>query len=615
MKKFPLALPLSVLCVVALAVSCARPDEMSPEELEGFVPAGAAELIARTLHRPFPGFETAFVPGEQGGTFNYGVLNEPRTFNRLVAEGDRDSMRIHELTLDFLAEFDTATSQWVPRLATWEVVVDEEADTLDIIYTFREGLYWTYHDSDLRIPVTSDDFVFWHNEIEGDVRMRSSAYSSQYVMLPDGTEVQRRAYRIDDRSFRVHFPRIVANPVFTTNGTFGPRHHFEPALREGGPDAVRDLFNISVDPRTLPAIGRWHLIEYSPGQRLVFARNPHFWERDANEVPTAYPDRWVLRILPDQMTEMLLFMQGQLETLGVRAADIAAIVDHPSPEWTVYHNDGALGSSSLWTFNQNPLHSDEPWYDWFTQAPFRQAMSSMMNRERIISQIHRGLAMPMYWWFPPANEFYSPHIRLQWTYDPQRAIGLLASIGMTRDAQGIMRDGQGRPVEFDISFPAGVGTWEDIASIIVDELSTIGITVTPVPTDFQRLVNQLMGTFDWQTLMIGLTGGPLFATSGTNVWLSNGNLHMWHPFQESPYRDWEARKDWLFREGMFTYDRDRARLIWDEFQELMLYQMPLIWMARGHGFYAVNKRWDHANFFFDNALRDPRIYQLFTYRQ
>jgi len=177
-----------------------------------------------------------------------------------------------------------------------------------------------------------------------------------------------------------------------------------------------------------------------------------------------------------------------------------------------------------------------------------------------------------------------------------------------------MRDDQGRPVEFDISFPAGVGTWEDIASIIVDELATIGITMTPVPTDFQRLVSQLMDSFDWQTLMIGLTGGPLFPTQGTNVWLSSGNLHMWHPFQETPYRDWEARKDWLFREGMFTYDRDRARLVWDEFQELMLYQMPLIWMARGHGFFAVNDRWDQTNFFFDNSVREPRIGHLFTYR-
>ncbi|MCL2601011.1 MAG: ABC transporter substrate-binding protein [Treponema sp.] len=586
---------------------------MSPYELEGFVPAGPTELLAKLQFRPFPGFDYAFVPGEPGGTWNTSMINEPRTFNRLVAEGDADSMAIQDRVLDSLAQYDTVTTQWVPRLATWEVVIDKDADTLDIIYTLRDGLYWTYYASDVKIPVTSDDFVFWHNEITGDVRLRSSGYSAQYVMMPDGTSVQRRAYRVDDRSFRIHFPRIVANPVFTTNMTVGPRHHFEPALRQGGPDAVRDLFNISVNPRTLPSMGAWHVTEYSQGQRIVFARNPHFWERDANDVSVAYPDRQVVRILPDRMTQKLVFMQGHLETFSAMAEDISAIVNHPSPDWTMYHNDGAMGSNHLWTFNQNPLNAGEPWHYWFSKTEFRQAMSSMLDRDRIISQVHRGLAMPMYWWFPPANEFYNPDIRLQWTHDRRLAVELLASVGMTRDPQGVMRDSQGRPVEFNISFPAGVGLWGDIAAIIVDELATIGVTVTPVPTDFQRLVAQLMSTFDWQTLMIGLTGGALFPTEGTNVWLSSGNLHMWHPFQETPYHDWEARKDWLFREGMFTYDPELAQPLWDEFQELMLYQMPLIWMARVHGFVAVNNRWSHANFFFDNS-GGARVNRLFTYR-
>ena len=611
MKKFaPTAF---LLCVAVLFFSCNRVREMSPYELEGFVPAGPTELLAKLQFRPFPGFDYAFVPGEPGGTWNTSMINEPRTFNRLVAEGDADSMAIQDRVLDSLAQYDTVTTQWVPRLATWEVVIDKDADTLDIIYTLRDGLYWTYYASDVKIPVTSDDFVFWHNEITGDVRLRSSGYSAQYVMMPDGTSVQRRAYRVDDRSFRIHFPRIVANPVFTTNMTVGPRHHFEPALRQGGPDAVRDLFNISVNPRTLPSMGAWHVTEYSQGQRIVFARNPHFWERDANDVSVAYPDRQVVRILPDRMTQKLVFMQGHLETFSAMAEDISAIVNHPSPDWTMYHNDGAMGSNHLWTFNQNPLNAGEPWHYWFSKTEFRQAMSSMLDRDRIISQVHRGLAMPMYWWFPPANEFYNPDIRLQWTHDRRLAVELLASVGMTRDPQGVMRDSQGRPVEFNISFPAGVGLWGDIAAIIVDELATIGVTVTPVPTDFQRLVAQLMSTFDWQTLMIGLTGGALFPTEGTNVWLSSGNLHMWHPFQETPYHDWEARKDWLFREGMFTYDPELAQPLWDEFQELMLYQMPLIWMARVHGFVAVNNRWSHANFYFDNS-GGARVNRLFTYR-
>jgi len=607
---------LLLLLAAGASLSCmgVRGREMAPEELEGFAPSGAAQLIAGIRHRPFPGFESAFVPGRPGGTWNSAMLSEPRTFNLLVASGDASSMEIQDRVLDSLAQFDTATGEWLPRLATWEIFADEEADTLDIVYTLREGLYWTYYGSGEREPLTSADFVFWHNEITGDARLRCSGYSGQQVMMPDGSTAQRRAYAVCDRSFRIHFPRIVANPVFHTNMRAGPRRHFEPALREGGPDAARALFNISADPRALPSVGPWHVSEYSPGQRVVFSRNPHFWERDELGASVAYPDRIVSRILPDHMTQMLLFMQGDLEMFSVRAEDISAIAGRRDAPWTVYHNDGAMGSGHLWTFNQNPgaegRNSGEPWHEWFNQAPFRQAMSSMVNRDRIIRQVHRGLAMPAYWWFPPANEFYSPDIRLEWTYSPERALELLASIGMERDAQGAMRDRLGRRVAFDISFPAGVGVWEDLASIIADELAAIGIAASPVPTDFHRLVSQLMDSFDWQTAMIGLSGGALFPTQGTNVWLSSGNLHMWHPRQASPLRDWEARKDWLFMEGMFTYDREAARPIWEEFQRLMLYQAPLIWMARLHGFVAVSDRWDQSNFYFDNSggARSDRLF-------
>jgi len=112
-----------------------------------------------------------------------------------------------------------------------------------------------------------------------------------------------------------------------------------------------------------------------------------------------------------------------------------------------------------------------------------------------------------------------------------------------------------------------------------------------------------------------LSGGPAFPTQGTNVWLSNGNLHVWHPNQETPEREWEARKDVLFREGMFTYDPELARPIWDEFQEIMLYQMPLIYLTRPHGFVAVNDRWDQRNFFLDNSGTGARASHLFLAKE
>ena len=39
--------------------------------------------------------------------------------------------------------------------------INKEKGTLTVHYTLRDDLYWTYYGSDKKIPVTSDDFVFY----------------------------------------------------------------------------------------------------------------------------------------------------------------------------------------------------------------------------------------------------------------------------------------------------------------------------------------------------------------------------------------------------------------------------------------------------------------------
>jgi len=604
---------------VFILAGCVKTPEYAREELEKLAVEGPAELLGRTKSKPWRG--EAFVPGISGGVWHTSDSAEPKSFNLLVAERDAPTSAIVNSMHDSLLEYDVVRREWKAQCAFPEIVVDEEAGTLSVVYTLRENLYWSFYNSDRKIPVTSDDVIFWYNEIEGDPDFHSSAYSGQFVTLADGNRAHVDIEKIDERRFAFRFPRIVAEPLLHTNMNFGPRFVYEKAKLEGEHQGVLDLYTIATDPKEIPSMGPWFLTEYVPGLRLVFRRNNDYWKQDDLGSTVPYIEEKVVQILADT-TAFLVFKEGRLEEYGARPEDLDELVRDQGKkgsffrkehnDYSVFNAEGSIGAT-LWSFNQNPKNAGEPYYEWFTQKEFRQAMSCLLNRDRIINQVFRGLAEPKIDFFPPPNPYYNPDITLRYLYNPRQAVDLLASIGIKRDATGVMRDSKNRAVEFDLTIPSDTSGYSDICSILMDEAAKIGIKINIRPTDFQKMVEQLTATYDWASLMIGL-GTNFFPTQGSNVWPSTGNLHLWHPLQKEPATEWEARIDHLYNEGGHTIDREQAQIIWDEYQELLLEQCPVIYLVRRRSFYALQNRWDFTNFYFDN-LNGAELSYLYLRKQ
>jgi len=416
--------------------------------------------------------------------------------------------------------------------------------------------------------------------------------------MKDGTEKRITIEKIDDLNFVFHYPRIIANPILSSNTVFGPKFIFEKIKKEEGIEGLLNAFSVDSDVKKIPSCGKFHLWEYEVGLRVVLKRNKNHFKKDSHGISYPYIETILYKIVPDDNTKFLLFKNGSLDSHTVRPYELEEIVSKNSGNYDVYNGGASLGASFI-TFNQNPKNKNKKFYKWFTNKKFRQAMSCMFNRDRVISQVFRGLAEPANYFFAKANPFFDESIKQEYTFNPDRAIILLKEMGCYIGGGGFIYDSDGIKIEFDINCGADNQIALDIISIFIDDLADIGIVAKLKPIDFQKLVDELIKTYDWQAVLVSL-GANYWPTSGINVWLSSGNFHLWYPLQTTPATEWEARIDYLYNEGSFTVDNKKAKIIWDEYQRIILDQVPLIYTVYTYSFWAAKNRWE--NVYYDTLM-------------
>ena len=133
-----------------------------------------------------------------------------------------------------------------------------------------------------------------------------------------------------------------------------------------------------------------------------------------------------------------------------------------------------------------------------------------------------------------------------------------------------------------------------MGEIISQEMKKVGMDVTFKPADFNVLVTQLVSTYDWEMIIIGLTGSLTPYLSGINTLQSMGSLHMIEPGQESPRRDWEKEMDELYIANTTTTDKETRMRTGYDMQKIWAEQLPWIYTANKAQMFAFNSRFGNV---------------------
>ena len=542
---------------------------------EPFACAFAALILCMFLSLPvaaLPGSEELAVTdnasGRAGGKIVVALRSEPKTLNPVLAVDDPSREIIRCLTAD-LIHINRESMKTEPALAkSWSVSRDGREYTLRL----RRGLRF----SDGQ-PFNADDVVFSF-ELYLDERIHSP---QRDLLVVGGKPIGVR--KVDDYTLRFELaqPYAAAERLFDGVAIL-PRHLLQSSYRDG---KFAQSWNLSTPPGQFAGLGPFRPKEYVPAQQMALEKNPYYWKQDRQGNRLPYFDEVVFLFVPSEDAQVLRFEAGDTDILSrFSAANFTVLEKQQANKGYHLYDLGAGLEYNFLFFNLNDLSSKglpqiarkQPW---FRDLGFRQAVSAAIDRQGLVRLVYHGRATPLWGHVTPGNKIWVdtalPH--------PQRSLDtarqLLRSDGFSWNSEGRLIDSSGNPVEFSILTSASNMQRMQMATLVQDDLSQLGMNVHVVSLDFQAMVERLTKTFDFEAAVMGLASGDADPTSEMNVWLSNGGMHLWDLNEARPRTSWEAEMDRLMEKQLITLDYPTRKRQYDRVQQIVAGNLPVICLA------------------------------------
>lgn len=525
----------------------------------------------------------------------YSILSDPKTFNYAL---NSERPNIFGLTYSGLITENYETGEIEPELAeSWEF----SDDGLALTYTLRENLKWSDGE-----PLTADDVIFTYNDIYFNDAIPNQIRD---IFRIGAAEELPKVTKLNERQVKFEVPEPYAPFLRNTGVNIMPKHALAEKITqtdsEGNP-LFLSTWGTSTPPSAIIVNGAFKLKTFTPGERVVFERNPYYWRTDENSQQQPYLKEIVWQVVESQDGEFVQFRSGGLDLTTVKPDNFSLLKrEEERGNFTIY-NGGPAASSLFISFNLNQgSRNGKPLVDpvksaWFNTLEFRQAVAYAIDRPTMLNNIYQGLGvLQNSSIFPLSPYSASPEkdgIRA-YNYNRDKARELLLSAGFKYNSDNQLVDADDNQVRFTLITNAGNKVREALGAQIKQDLSKIGITVDFTPISWGSLVEKLGDSLEWDCHLISI-GGGLEPNGGSTIWKTDGVLHAFNqkplpgqdPIEGQVVADWEQQISDLYVKGAQELNEAKRRDIYVEAQRIVQEQLPFIYLINQYSMAAIRNK-------------------------
>ncbi len=526
------------------------------------------------------------------------VVGEPKTFNYLLSQ-ESSSSDVLGFLYQGLIKIDQTTSEIGPALAeSWEI----SADGQTIVFLLKENLKWSDGE-----PLTVDDVVFTYN----DLILNEEITTDTRDILRIGAEGKLPTVRkLDERRVEFQIPEPFAPFLRVTGVAIMPKHILETTVTTKDADG-RPLFmstwGTNTNPATIVGNGPYTIQAFVPGERIIFQRNPYYWEKGPNGEPRPYVEKMIWPVVSSQDAQFVRFRSGDADLMSVTPDNFSLMKqDEAQGNYTVY-NGGPTTTRLFVTFNLNKgSKNGQPVVDpvksnWFNTKEFRQAVAYAIDRDTMLNNIFKGLGEMQNSQIALQSPYFAETGLPVYDYDIETAKTLLNSAGFSYQGDRLV-DADGNLVRFTLQTNVGNDIRESAGAQIKQNLALIGITVDFQPIDFNKLVTNLSDTLEWEAIVLGF-GAGVEPNSSANLWLTSGGLHFFNQQAQGEIAltgrevyPWEQQISDLYIRAAQELDEEKRKALYFETQKLVQENLPFIHLVGQYSMSAVRNKVENIEY-------------------
>ncbi len=580
-----------------LRFAAPAPATGTTTETETAAAAGAAAGEER-----FANAEFIDPDAEDGGALVTRTISMPAHLNPVTAQ-DAIVSSILALVVDTLAERNlNDLTRYEPLLArAWDV----SEDGLEYTIHLRDNARWhAYTDPVTKEevpakPLTSDDFLFYWETIQNE--KIPCEFIRTYYEDMEGIEI------VDSLTFVVRWKRPYSMAeAFTLGLQPLPRHYYRPDA-SWTDDEFAEQFTSSPRNQWLIGLGPYKLTEWDVNTGVAFVRDEDYY----GPKPSLTERR--IRLIADNSVSFLEFQRNRLDIYGLQPAQWHE--ETPEPEFRLVTPDieTAYADSLAWEaqkkagtlpenyqFEKYQYNSTSWSYLGYNlQRPIfqdrrtRAALTHLVNRQRILDEVHMGLGRLISGPYIPQSPYYNHNVQ-PLPFDIARASEMLAEAGWEdTDNDGILDrdyDGSGarKPFRFTLMVPSSSSQIRQIAAIVEQDMLKAKIKVDIKPIEWS-VYTQLMDEREFDVTCLlwsgGVEGDPY------QIWHSSGARRE----GSSNYIAYaSAEADALIEAGRREVDKEKRYEIYRRLHEVIAADQPYTFLVAPTATVAQTKRLRNA---------------------